>query len=217
MLMRELHAFGFETSQAADGRSGLQRGATEPFDIIVLDVMLPGLDGFEVCKQLRQRAVQTPVLMLTARGSEVDRVTGLEIGADDYVVKPFSVREVVARIKALVRRGLPGGGVSSLPRRTLQACGCTLDLDGRHAEVDGVTVNLSQREFDLLRVLIEGRGQVFDREHLMQAVWGRPWDALDRSVDTCVLRLRDRLGRNSQIARALVGVRGVGYRLDLDA
>jgi DNA-binding response OmpR family regulator len=212
LLIDELRDFGHSVIHVDRGDAAIELIEDEPFDVAVLDVLLPGMDGFEVCRQLRARGLELPVLMLTARDSEADRVTGLEIGADDYVLKPFSAREVLARIKALLRRSQRNA--AGAPARSLAVHDCTLDRAARTVLVAGEQIVLSQREFDLLALLMGSAGQVVDRDQLMRAVWGRPWDGLDRSVDACVLRLRERLGRDSTIARALVGVRGRGYRLD---
>lgn len=200
---------------AADGMAGLERFTQGSFDLVLLDVMLPRLDGFEVCRRIRAKSA-APILMLTARDGEIDRVLGLEIGADDYVVKPFSLRELSARVKALLRRReLDAQSIASshddaaTGRQVLDAW---INEPAREVRVEERVVELSRREFDLLWVLVTHPRRVLTREWLMDRVWGREFDGSDRTVDVHVMRLRDKLGRDSQVAQAIVALRGVGYR-----
>lgn len=217
LIAQELQALAYEVATAADGQAGwllLQRRAP---DLVILDLMLPGLNGLELLRRLRQGGFDKPILLLTARGAEADRVTGLELGADDYVVKPFSLRELSARVSALLRRHGRGGMASPpaapTPSRILRLLDCELDPEGAWVQVAGQPCTLSQRELALLTLLMRSPGRVLTREWLLEQVWGRDYDGEDRAVDACVMRLRERLGRDSAVARALESVRGLGYRL----
>ena len=206
-LTDRLQAEGFDVDSAADGDEGFRRASTAPYyDLILLDVMLPGRSGFEVCRQLRQASVSTPILMLTARGQVTDRVAGLQFGADDYVVKPFDMAELLARIQALLRRS----GPSASPVVEFG----NVRVDFRSAEVirDGQQVPLSAREFQLLRYLIEHRGAMISREQLLRDVWGYQPDLSTRTVDVHMAWLRQKLEENPKNPQFLLTVRGLGYK-----
>ena len=207
LLRFTLEREGFAVLEAADGLGGLNMATAELPDLVVLDLMLPGLDGCEVCRRLKAQAATAsiPVLMLTARGEEVDRIVGLTLGADDYVVKPFSVRELALRIWAILRRGSRPGQGSVLCRGRL-----TLDAEAHRVTLDGEEVPLTATEFRLLEDLMRHAGAVRTREQLLNAVWGYSFEGYARTVDTHVRRLRAKLGDE---AAALETVRGVGYRL----
>ncbi|MGH9077216.1 MAG: response regulator transcription factor [Acidimicrobiales bacterium] len=197
---------GFRVVQAGDGRAGLAAVGRETPRLVVLDVGLPGgMDGLEVCRRLRAGGA-TPVLMLTARDGEVDRVLGLELGADDYVTKPFSPRELVARVRAILRRaeGAPAGRP-----QVVHAGGVEVDTGRREARVDGSAVPLATREFDLLAYLADNGGLALSRQQLLDGVWGPGWYGDERTVDVHVRQLRKKLGPSLPLAT----VWGVGYRL----
>jgi two-component system, OmpR family, response regulator RegX3 len=181
-------------------------------------VMLPDLDGFEVCRRIRAVDPAVALIMLTARDSEIDRVVGLEVGADDYVVKPFSVRELMARVKAHLRRSTalraPTAANERAASAVLEVGDCVLDPLARTVAVRGESVALSRREFDLLEILMRHPRRVLTREWLLETVWGDDFDGNDRTVDTHVLRLREKIGRDSAVGAGLVAVRGIGYRLE---
>ncbi|MGQ0521015.1 MAG: response regulator transcription factor [Actinomycetota bacterium] len=201
---------GYRVLQAGTGERGMELVATERPRLVVLDVGLPGaMDGLEVCRRLRgtDGAPAVPVVMLTARDGEVDRVLGLELGADDYVTKPFSPRELVARVKAVLRRS---GGPAPAGPDVLAAGRVTVDTGRREAAVDGVAVPLATREFDLLRFLAEHPGLALSRRQLLDGVWGPGWYGDERTVDVHVRQLRRKLGD----ALPLTTVWGLGYRLD---
>ena len=208
-LTDRLVAEGYRVEAAADGNTAVQRATTEPFDIIILDVMLPGRDGFDVAKTVRQQGVQTPILMLTARTQVVDRVVGLKLGADDYLTKPFEVAELLARIEALLRRAPASSGVS-LERFQF---GNVL-VDVRKAEVtkDGVLLDLSAKEFHLLRYFMEHRGATISREELLTEVWGYQAMPSTRTVDVHVAWLRQKLEPNSRVPQYILTVHGLGYK-----
>jgi DNA-binding response OmpR family regulator len=223
LVVDELKALAYDVAAATDGLAGLALVQQRAPDLLVLDVMLPGMNGLELLRRLRQSGFDKPVLLLSARGAEADRVAGLELGADDYVVKPFSLRELSARVAALLRRQARGK-VVSIPgseqvqsRRILCILDCELDPDGALVRVDGQARALSQRELALLMLLMQSPGRVLTREWLFEQVWGRDYTGEDRAVDACVMRLRQRLGRDSEVARALESVRGLGYRLSISS
>ena len=209
---------GYDVLTACDGAIGLSLAEARKPDLIVLDVMLPGLDGFEVCRQLR-KTCQVPILMLTARDDSVDRVVGLEVGADDYVTKPFSVREVVARIKAHLRRSAINRVVTVPPALTrpnpideiIDAREISLDVSRRMAIVRGVPVLLKRREFDLLVYLVRNAGIVVTRNRLLSTVWADELEGGTRTVDVHIRRLRCQIELDPANPEYIVTVRGTGY------
>lgn len=207
-LTYTLRQEGFETVAAADGEEGLERARSGHPDLVILDVMLPRMDGLEVCRRLRRES-DVPILMLTARDTEIDKVVGLEIGADDYIAKPFSTRELVARVRAMLRRAA----------KTPVSTGAALELDGLNIDpvrhrvlLDGNEVQLKPKEFDLLSFLAQHEGQVFSREQLLAGVWGMDYAGDSRTVDTHVKTLREKLGDQAERPRWIETLRGVGYR-----
>lgn len=208
-LTDRLVAEGYRVETAGDGDSAVRRATGEPFDVILLDVMLPGRDGFDVAKTVRQQGVQTPILMLTARTQVVDRVVGLKLGADDYLTKPFEMVELLARIEALLRRAPASSGVS-LERFQFS----TVLVDARKAEVskDGAPLDLSAKEFHLLRYFIEHRGATLSREELLTEVWGYQSTPSTRTVDVHVAWLRQKLEPNPRVPQYILTVHGLGYK-----
>ena len=208
-LSDRLSAEGYHVEPAADGDTAIRRAAGEPFDIIVLDVMLPGRDGFEVARTLRQQGVRTPILMLTARTEIVDRVVGLKLGADDYLTKPFDTMELLARLEALLRRA-PAVSGAVLERYQF---GDVL-VDVRRAEVtrDGEMLDLSAKEFQLLRYFIEHRGDTLARSELLDKVWGYDATPSTRTVDVHVAGLRKKLEPDPRQPRFILTVHGLGYK-----
>jgi DNA-binding response OmpR family regulator len=200
---------GFNVISAGDGVEGLQAARRENPDVIVLDLMLPKMDGLEVCRRLRAGS-DVPILMLTAKGEELDRVVGLEMGADDYLTKPFSMRELVARVRALLRRsaGRPAADVAS----RLTAGALELDLRGRTVMKMGEEVALKPKEFDLLFFLAKNAGQVFTREQVLEQVWGYEFFGGSRTVDVHIRWLREKVEESPGHPRHLLTVRGVGYK-----
>jgi two-component system, OmpR family, response regulator RegX3 len=199
-LVEGLEREGFEVARAATGREALD--APEP-DLVLLDLRLPDIDGLEVCRRLRERS-RVPVIVVTARGEEVDRVVGLELGADDYVVKPYGLRELVARIRAVLRRteAPPPGGL-------LRVDGLEIDLRARKAALDGRQLTLTPRELDLLALLASDPGAAFPRDRIYQEVWGSRWFGSPKAIDVHVAGLRRKLGDPGWIET----VRGLGFRL----
>ena len=206
---------GFRVTAQNDGASGLERASGGDYEAILLDVMLPKLSGFEVLKRLRSgqsAGAQTPVLMLTARGQAVDRIVGLEVGADDYLPKPFDERELVARLRAILRRVRPGADAATAGEREMLRIG-DLQIDGgaRMAKCADETLNLTAVEFDLLTLLAQSAGDIVTRETISKRILDRNLSAFDRSVDTHISRLRRKIGAYADGAERVKTVRGVGY------
>ena len=208
-LTDRLTSEGYTVETALDGEAGYERARTEGFDLIILDVMLPRKNGFDVCRDLRQHNVQTPIIMLTARGQVVDKVVGLKLGADDYLTKPFELLELLARIEALLRRA-PGAAYASAD--TYQFGQVRVDFRRVEVERDGVAVELSSLEFKLLHYLIEHRGNVISRNKLLDEVWG--YDAMPstRTVDVHIAWLRQKIETNPRHPQFILTVHGVGYK-----
>lgn len=209
ILTDRLDLEGYEVDSAVDGEAGLQKALTGKYDLIILDVMLPKKSGFEVCRTLRQNNIMTPVLMLTARGNVVDKVTGLQIGADDYLTKPFDTMELVARLQALLRRSqIPGARLADVYEFS------DVRIDFKRSEVTrtGVVVPMSAREYQLLKYLVEHRDETISRDELLRDVWG--YDAMPetRTVDVHMAWLRQKLEENQKFPKHFITVRGMGYR-----
>ena len=209
-LSDRLSAEGYSVETAGDGNLAVTRATGEPFDVIVLDVMLPGRDGFDVAKAIRQHGIQTPILMLTARTQVVDRVVGLKLGADDYLTKPFETIELLARIEALLRRVPSGSSGMSLERYQFG----DISVDVRKAEVkqNGQLLDLSAKEFQLLKYFIEHRGATISRDELLHEVWGYHATPSTRTVDVHVAWLRQKLEPNSRVPQYILTVHGLGYK-----
>jgi DNA-binding response OmpR family regulator len=201
-----LRPLGYETTAAGTAAEGLRRLAADPFDAVLLDVMLPDLDGFEVCRRIRAGS-EVPVLMLTARGQDEDRIVGLELGADDYLPKPFNPRELLARLRAVLRRRRPSAGRTA----PLRFGRLELDRDARVVRVDGLERPLTGYQFDLLSALAESAGRVLDRESLMARAGHDAGEAFDRSIDVHVSRIRAAIEDDPRRPRRLLTVRGAGY------
>jgi two-component system, OmpR family, response regulator len=211
LLTYPLERDGFRVVSARDGEEALQRFADEPVDLVVLDIMLPKLDGLEVCKRLRAES-SVPIIMLTARDDEFDTVLGLELGADDYITKPFSIREFRSRVRALLRRA--GASRRDTPEgEPLVAGGLHVDLDRREARVNGRSLDLTYVEFELLRTLVAQPGKVFSRRALLQAIWGDSSYREPRTIDVHVRHLREKVEHDPSEPELILTVRGAGYRL----
>ena len=214
-LQRTLEFEGYEVDVSVDGDTALEHTRSYPPDLILLDVMLPGMDGFEVLKRLRRRGDQVPVLILTARGEEADVVVGFQSGADDYVTKPFSTLELVARVRALLRRSALDGSGSREDARVECFGEIEVDIGSRTVKRDGRLVSLTPKEFDLLVVLLRRRGRVVSRSELLDEVWRYAnTDVMTRTVDIHVAELRRKLEDNPSKPRHIQTVRKVGYRLE---
>jgi DNA-binding response OmpR family regulator len=199
---------GYEVVTASDGLAGLERARAMKPDLLVLDIMLPKLSGLEVCKILRGEGYDKPILMLTARGQEIDKVVGLELGADDYVTKPFSVRELLARVRAILRRA--EGTKKRLQRYRFSDV--ELDFEAYKATRGGAPLDLSPREFELLRYLIERKGETVSRDKLLEDVWGYESYPSTRTVDTHIAKLRSKIGDSGQEPKHILTIHGFGYK-----
>jgi two-component system alkaline phosphatase synthesis response regulator PhoP len=200
---------GYEVETATDGRTGLARASSEPFDVVLLDVMLPGMNGFDVCRELRRTGKDVAVLMLTARGQLTDRVVGLKLGADDYLTKPFEPPELLARVEALLRRvrkqGLPA--VASFQFGDVE-----VDFERGDAKKGGAAIPLAAKEFELLRYLVNRRGKVVSREELLESVWEYQPGVSSRTLDVHIAWLRQKLEPNHRHPQYILTVHGVGYK-----
>jgi DNA-binding response OmpR family regulator len=211
-LMREyLTPHGFEVAGAHDGDSGIEAALSTGPALVILDLMLPGMNGLEVCRRLRQES-RVPILMLTARGEETDRIVGLEMGADDYLPKPFNARELLARIRAILRRSDSADNADEI-RLTLRTGPLVIDSGSREVTVRGQLVELTSAEFDMLHALASCAGRVLSRDQLLQKLHGHDWAAYDRSVDVHISRIRQKIEDDPKRPMLLKTVRGVGYQL----
>jgi two-component system alkaline phosphatase synthesis response regulator PhoP len=208
-LGNNLEIEGYHVRVVRDGLTGLAALGSEQFELVILDLMIPGIDGLRLLKVIRDRGDRTPVLILTARGQEEDKVRGLKLGADDYITKPFGVLELLARVEALLRRTRPGhpGGIVRFGE-------IAIDPATRQARRRGIAVELAPKEFDLLWALVDAHGAAVSRQDLMQRVWGYHASVLSRTVDTHIAELRRKLEDDSAEPRHLLTVRKVGYRLE---
>ena len=207
-LADDFRSQGYDVDVATDGYTACEKGRTNAFDLVVLDVMLPGKDGFDVCRDLRRAGVRTPILMLTAKTHEAEKVLGLELGADDYVTKPYSRLELQARVKALLRRS-----ADELPE-TCRFGDVEVDFGRRELRCGGTPVEVTAIEFKLLSAFIRHRGRVLSREQLLDEAWGRGVYVTDRAVDTHIVNVRRKIEPDPAAPRYLVSVRGAGYRFD---
>jgi DNA-binding response OmpR family regulator len=208
-LENDLEAEGYEIAVVADGAEAVQRALSEPFDLILLDVMLPNKDGFEVCRELRRGGLTTRIIMLTAKTQEAEKILGLDMGADDYVTKPFSPRELRARIRAMLRRN-----VTDASSEVHRFGRFELDLARFELRRDGKQLEATHTELKLLTAFIRSRGRVLTREQLLEAVWGSGVFVTDRVVDYHIVALRKKIEDDPAVPKHLISIRGVGYRFD---
>ncbi|MBA2352569.1 MAG: response regulator transcription factor [Burkholderiales bacterium] len=213
LVKLHLRDLGCQVKLAFDGLVGVTEAEAKRYDLIILDLMLPGIDGLEVCRRLRGKSNYTPILMLTAKSSDLDRVLGLEMGADDYLTKPFNIMELVARVKAIFRRvdalqaDTPGGDGKVVSSR-----GITLDANKREAIMDGRSLDLTSKEFDLLFHLLQNRDRVYSRSQLLDHVWGYQHSGYEHTVNSFINRLRNKIEPDPAKPRYIVTMRGVGYK-----
>ena len=212
-LRYSLEREGFSTSTATDGEQALEAARSGNPDAVILDIMLPKLDGLEVCRILR-RERDVPILMLTAKGEEIDRVVGLELGADDYITKPFSMRELVARVRAVLRRSGSTDARSSRAAEVLRSGDLELNRASHTVTLGGQPVSLKPREFDLLALLVANRGRAFTRDEVLERLWGHDYIGDARTVDVHVRWLRQKIEPEPANPTRIITVRGVGYRFD---
>ncbi|HSE82287.1 MAG TPA: response regulator transcription factor [Gaiellaceae bacterium] len=210
LLTYPLEREGYRVVQARDGEEALRRYREDPVDLVVLDLMLPRLDGLAVCRRLREERSAVPIIMLTAKGDEGDKVLGLELGADDYITKPFSIREFMSRVRALLRRAqLPPAGALA---QVLEVDGIRIDTASRTVEARGTAVQLTYLEFELLRMLAASPGRVFTRKALLDELWGGSEFRDPRTIDVHVRHLREKIERDPSEPELIFTVRGAGYR-----
>jgi DNA-binding response OmpR family regulator len=202
---------GYEVLTALDGDTGLQLAQTKDIDLILLDLMLPGINGLEICRQIRQQS-SIPIIMLTAKEGEIDRVLGLELGADDYVTKPFSMRELLARIKSVLKRTILVGPGMAEPAKFIKTGNLQIDLLGHEVTVKEQVINLSSKEYELLRIMASHPGQVLSREQLLNLVWGNDFYGDSRTVDVHIRWLREKIEADPGEPEYILTVRGVGYK-----
>lgn len=213
-LLREyLQKEGFQVEEAGNGREALEKTRAKAFDAVLLDIMMPGMDGMDLCREIRKTS-DVPIIMLTARGDEIDRVLGLEMGADDYIVKPFSPRELVARVKAILRRTTKGGPAGA-PQAVIEAGDLRINEDTREVTIGGSPVSLTPKEYDLLLQLARHPGRVFTRDQLLEQVWGYNFFGEARTVDTHITRLREKMARVPGDRQYISTIWGIGYKFEV--
>ena len=211
LLTHALRREGYETAVARDGDQAWTRIRSEEWDVVILDLMLPGRDGLEICRQMRAEENYTPIIMLTARDDEIDRVVGLEMGADDYVTKPFSVRELMARIKAVLRRK---SLTSQNAVREIEIGPLVIKPESYEVYVGGQRVELTRKEFELLSILVENKGKVLKRDYLLQTLWDYDDSSQTRVLDVHISKLREKLGSFGLKGGGIETVRGIGYKFE---
>ena len=209
-LKYSLEQDGYQTDSAMDGEDALKKFFSGEYDLILLDVMLPGVDGIEVCQRIRERS-NVPIIMLTAKGEDMDKILGLEYGADDYMTKPFNILEVKARIKSIFRRSAPAAQEVAEERRIVRVHDLEVNCQSRTVTLGGEVVRLTAKEFDLLQLLITHRGKVYNREELLESVWKYDYMGEVRTVDVHIRRLREKIERDSSRLEFILTKWGVGY------
>ena len=216
LLVLNLRSAGYDVTAVADGLSALARHTSNPYDLLVLDLMMPGMDGLELCKTLRARGCSTPILMLTAKSTELDRLLGLELGADDYLTKPFSLAELMARVKALLRRAellRAAQAGANAPPEVLRNGELSISTARRQVELHGKALDFTALEFDLMLHFAQHPGHVFSRGQLLNAVWGYTHDGYEHTVTTHINRLRAKLEADPLHPQLILTVRGAGYKM----
>ncbi len=203
---------GFETEKVHDGKEGLIRAMEDTYQLIILDLKLPGMDGLEICRKLRMEKINTPIIMLTSKSEEIDRVLGLEIGADDYLTKPFSIRELVARVKTVLRRGNRENDSDRSPGKILQGDHFYLDITKRIVKSYDQQVELSPKEFDMLVLLASNPGKTYSRLDLLNQVWGVDFEGFEHTVNSHINRLRSKIEKNMNEPEFILTTWGVGYK-----
>jgi len=209
-LRDNLEFEGYDVKIIDDGKEGLEALISETFDLVLLDVMLPGMSGFDVCKKARAQGIATPIIMLTAKGEEVDKVLGLEFGADDYITKPFSLRELIARVKAVLRR-TPAGKISTETK--IKLGGLEIDFESYTATKKGKEVAMTSKEFDVIRYLWQHQKQVVKRDDLLTEVWGYDESISSRTVDNFIVKLRQKIEKDPSHPKHIITLHGTGYKL----
>lgn len=214
LIQIQLNDINFKSSICHNGIDGLQQAKNSIYKIILLDLMLPGIDGLEICKSLRKEGVNTPIIMLTSKSEEIDKVIGLESGADDYITKPFSMRELQARVKAIIRRSDEGTNISNLKKDLLSFTNLAIDLDKRTATKNNDRLDLTQKEFELLMLLAGSPGKSFSRQELLNLVWGYEFEGLEHTVNSHINRIRAKIENDMANPEYILTTWGYGYRFN---
>ncbi len=212
LISIHMNDIGHEAHQVHDGREGLIESMEKVYDLIILDLKLPGMDGFEICRKLRLEKVDTPIIMLTAKSEEIDKVLGLEIGADDYMTKPFSIRELVARVKSVLRRGKRESRDTDSTDRVLECENFYVDISKRIVKSYGNQVELSPKEFDMLVLMASNPGKTYSRSDLLNQVWGVDFEGFEHTVNSHINRLRSKIEKNMNEPEFILTTWGVGYK-----
>jgi DNA-binding response OmpR family regulator len=210
-LKDNLEFEGYEIDTAMEGNLGLQKASENKYDLILLDIMLPGMSGLDICKTVRKKGINTPIILLTAKGEEIDKVLGLELGADDYITKPFSLRELLARIKAILRRSVSENNGNSEELTTIG--NLKVNFKNYTAFIGTQETKMSYKEFEILHFLYKNAGNTVDRDNLMSTVWGIDYDITTRTVDNFILKLRQKIESDPNNPKIILTVHGVGYRM----
>jgi DNA-binding response OmpR family regulator len=208
-LRDNLEFEGHDVTVIGDGNSGYQTLQRESFDLVILDVMLPQMSGFDVVRKTREKGIRTPILMLTAKGEEIDKVVGLELGADDYVTKPFSLRELIARVNALLRRAVPSSAVES----TMTIGNITINFASYSGSKDGKEFSMTPKEFEILKYLWQHRNEIVSRDDLLTNVWGYDESVITRTVDNFILKIRQKIEDDFAHPKIIITIHGTGYKL----
>ena len=203
---------GYEVDTAAEGHSALEKIRTERYHLVVLDVMLPGISGFEICKKARKEGITTPIILLTARGEEMDKVRGLELGADDYITKPFSLRELLARIKAILRRSGSDKEKNAVSEE-IEIGNLKINFDTYEAFVQNQPVKMTHKEFEVLRCLWNSKNHIISRDDLLLKAWGDDYQPVTRTVDNFIVKLRQKIEHDPNKPKHIITVHGIGYKL----
>jgi DNA-binding response OmpR family regulator len=211
-LKDNLEFEGYEVDYAEDGQAGLEKITHNNYNLILLDVMMPKMSGFDVCKTARKNGINTPIILLTAKGEEIDKILGLELGADDYVTKPFSLRELLARIKAILRRG-EGSSTDNIIREMIRIGRLDVNFPSYNAFEEGTPVQLSHKEFEILHLLWKRKNTTVSRDDLLNEIWGYDETPTTRTVDNFMLRLRQKIEKDFNHPRVIITVHGIGYKL----
>lgn len=213
LICLHLNDLEFQCDWVLDGMQGYEKASSGKYGLIILDLMLPGMDGYEICKSLRTEKIQTPILMLTAKGEEIDKVLGLEFGADDYLAKPFGIREFVARVKAIVRRNaLLAEAEQNSQKKILKIHSLLIEIDKRKVLMGNEVIDLTAKEFDLLALFASNPGRVYSRQQLLDIVWGYQFDGYDHTVNSHINRLRTKIEADASNPKFIQTVWGVGYK-----
>lgn len=211
-LQDNLEFEGFSVDSAEDGEAGLDKILNNDYDLVLLDVMMPKMSGFDVCRKVRKEGIATPIILLTAKGEEIDKVLGLELGADDYVTKPFSLRELLARIKAILRR-TNGAGESGKQGGIVTIGNLNVDFNSYTADIKGKQVNMSYKEYEVLHYLWDNKNKSVSRDELLKNIWGQEVYTTTRTIDNFILKLRQKIEEDSNHPKIILTVHGIGYKM----